>query len=219
MWYIYLDESGDLGFDFVSKKPSKFFTVTVLALSSYDADRKLSKAVKRVLARKLNPRKHRKRIVEELKGTDTTLEVKNYFFDLTKEIKYGLYSITINKRKVVERLMSEKERVYNYIARKVLDQIPFEQNNGNQIQLVIDRCKGRPEIQEFNSYIRRQLQSRINPKTPIHINHLDSKQSTGLQACDLFCWGIFQSYERGNLEWLNIYQKSKVRYKELYFGQ
>ena len=24
MWYLYLDESGDLGFDFVNKKPSRF---------------------------------------------------------------------------------------------------------------------------------------------------------------------------------------------------
>ncbi len=27
MWNLYLDESGDLGFDFVNKKPSKFFTI------------------------------------------------------------------------------------------------------------------------------------------------------------------------------------------------
>ncbi|MEK6700308.1 MAG: hypothetical protein AABZ10_14850 [Nitrospirota bacterium] len=33
MLYLYLDESGDLGFDFFAKKPSKYFTVTVLAVS------------------------------------------------------------------------------------------------------------------------------------------------------------------------------------------
>ncbi len=32
MWYLYLDESGDLGFDFVNKKPSKFFTITILVI-------------------------------------------------------------------------------------------------------------------------------------------------------------------------------------------
>jgi hypothetical protein len=40
-----LDESGDLGFDFVNKKPSKFFTITVLAVRD-DNQRKLAKAVK-----------------------------------------------------------------------------------------------------------------------------------------------------------------------------
>lgn len=53
MWYLYLDESGDLGFDFVNKKPSKFFTVSIL---------------------------------------------------------------------------KEKSRVYNFIARQVIDQIPLEKN-------------------------------------------------------------------------------------------
>ena len=32
MFYIYLDESGDLGFDFEAKKPSKFFTITLLLI-------------------------------------------------------------------------------------------------------------------------------------------------------------------------------------------
>lgn len=219
MWHLYLDESGDLGFDFVSKKPSKYFTITILALSSYEADRQLSRAVKKVLRRKLNPRKKRKRIVEELKATHTSLDVKKYFYLQARPVKFGLYAITINKKKVVQSLMSEKERVYNYITRLVLDRIPFEKNHGETIELVIDRCKGKPEIQEFNSYISRQLQSRINPKTPLFINHLNSIQSVGLQACDMFCWGIFQTYERGNTEWYDIFGKEKVKFKELYFGQ
>ena len=79
MWYLYLDESGDLGFDFVNKKPSKFFTVTILALSSQDNNRKLIRAAKITLRRKLNNPKHHKRIACELKGTGTTMEVKKIF--------------------------------------------------------------------------------------------------------------------------------------------
>lgn len=29
MWLLYLDESGDLGFDFVNKRPSNHFTITM----------------------------------------------------------------------------------------------------------------------------------------------------------------------------------------------
>ncbi len=32
MLYLYLDESGDLGFNFVNRKPSRDFTATVLAV-------------------------------------------------------------------------------------------------------------------------------------------------------------------------------------------
>lgn len=54
MLYLYLDESGDLGFDFVNKKPSEHFTVCVLAIKGAENDRALSKAVRAV--DKLKPR-------------------------------------------------------------------------------------------------------------------------------------------------------------------
>jgi hypothetical protein len=219
MWFLYADESGDLGFDFVNKKPSKYFTLIILALSSYSTDRQLAKAVKKTLARKLNPRNKRKRIILELKGSDTVFAVKEYFYKQVQPIKFGLYTITINKRKVIQSLMEAKERVYNYITRLVLDKIPLESNSGEGINLVMDKCKGKPEVQEFNRYIRRQLQSRIKPQTPLHINHLDSKQSAGLQACDMFCWGIFRKYERQDLEWYQLFIKDKIKFEEIYFNQ
>lgn len=215
MWYLYLDESGDLGFDFVNKKPSKFFTVTILAVSSLQANRKLLKAIKITLRRKLNSPKHRKRIVCELKGTGTTLEIKKYFFEKARDIKFGIFSITLNKKKVFERLTKEKSRVYNFIARKVLDQIPFEKNNGDRVQLILDKSMAKPEIAEFNSYIRRQLEGRLSPDVPLDIYHWLSHENYGLQAADLFCWGLFQKYERENTEWFEIY-KDKVRFDEMY---
>lgn len=42
MLYLYLDESGDLGFDFVTKKPSEFFTICVLAVKGQANDRALA---------------------------------------------------------------------------------------------------------------------------------------------------------------------------------
>lgn len=214
MWYLYLDESGDLGFDFVNKKPSKFFTITILALSSQDANRKLIKAAKITLRRKLNNPKNRKRIVQELKGTSTTFEIKKYFFKKVKNVRFGIYSITLNKKRVFERLSKDKSRVYNYIARQVLDQIPFEKNSGDRVELIIDKSMAKPEIAEFNSYIRRQLEGRLSPNVPLDIYHWLSHENCGLQVADLFCWGIFQKYERQNTKWYDVFAKEKVRFDE-----
>ncbi len=96
MLYLYLDESGDLGFDFVNKRPSKFFTVTILVLDNIGANRNLIKAVKATLRRKLNPPNKRKRIVYELKGSATVLDIKKYFYKQVKEINFGIDSITLN---------------------------------------------------------------------------------------------------------------------------
>jgi len=213
MWYLYLDESGDLGFDFVNKKPSKFFSVTILAISCQDANKQLAKAVKLTLRRKLNNSSHRKRLIQELKGTGTTLEIKKYFYEKVKGIKFGIYSITLNKKMVYERLTKEKSRVYNYIARKVLDKIPFEKNAGARVELILDKSMAKPEIAEFNSYIRPALEGRLSPKIPLDIYHRLSHEHCGLQAADLFCWGIFQKYERQKDNWYKIF-KEKVLFDE-----
>lgn len=216
MWYLYLDESGDLGFDFVNKKPSKFFTITILAVSNIESNRRLIKAVRIVLRRKMNPKGKRKRLSQELKGTNTTIEIKKYFYEKVKDIKFGIYSMTLNKRRVYERLTKNKSRVYNFISRQVLDKIPFEKNSGERVELIIDKCMSKPEITEFNSYIRRELEARLNPNIPLDIYHWKSHENCGLQAADIFSWGIFQKYERGHMVWYDLFAKDKIRLDEQY---
>ena len=212
MWYLYLDESGDLGFDFVNKKPSKFFTITILAVKS-SHNKILRNCVKKTLNRKLNKHKA-KRVVCELKGTHTTLEVKKYFFELVKDIPFSIFSLTLNKRKVFEQLARDKNRVYNYVARLVLDQIKFE-NAKSQVDLYVDKCKSQEQIKEFNRYIFNQLKAKFNPNVPLNFFHKNSKEIPALQAVDLFSWGIFRSYERKDFEWYDIY-KDKVKFNEQY---
>lgn len=214
MLYLYLDESGDLGFDFVNKKPSKYFTITILAVRGFKENRLLLEAVKKTLRRKLNPKGKRKRLVAELKATKTTLEIKKYFYQQLKSIDLDVYAITLNKRRVYETLIQNKSRVYNFIARNVLDQISYEDAN-LRIELTIDKSKSKPEILDFNNYIRRQLEAQIDPKVPLEIYHRNSESSGGLQAVDMFSWGIFEKHERKKIEWFNIF-KSKVKYDSLY---
>lgn len=213
MWYLYLDESGDLGFDFVNKKPSRFFTVVILVIKGSE-NRLLLKAVKKTLRRRLNPKGKRKRIVLELKGTKTTLDIKKYFYNQVKELNFSIYAITLNKRRVYDYLIQDKSRVYNFVVRNLIDHISFEGANV-RIELIIDKSKSKPEIVEFNDYIRRQLEARIDPKIPLNIYHLDSTENTGLQAVDMFSYGIFERHERKRNEWFNVF-KSKVRYDTLY---
>ncbi len=81
MWFLYLDESGDLGFDFVNKKPSNHFTITILAVSTWSRNRAIIKAGDKTLKRKLNRRFFRTRVVQELKASETTLDVKKYLYN------------------------------------------------------------------------------------------------------------------------------------------
>ncbi|MFZ2975470.1 MAG: DUF3800 domain-containing protein [Candidatus Moraniibacteriota bacterium] len=209
MWNLYLDESGDLGFDFVNKKPSKFFTITVLAVRG-ENQKKLAKAVKITLRRKFR----KKQKVDELKGSKCSFAIKKYFYKQSKDVKFALYAITLNKIRVFDRLREDKERVYNYVTRLVLDQIPFH-NADTQVEIVIDRSKTKKNIAEFNSYIIRQIKSKFDPKVPLNVHHYNSKQDFCLQAVDVFCWGIFRKYENQDQEWLEVF-KEKVVYDKQY---
>ena len=206
-WWLYLDESGDLGFDFVNSKPSRFFTLCILATSHSETNRRFGYAVKKTLKRKMRGK-------NELKAANTTLAIKKYAWAMISSDAFGIYALTLNKLRVYDRLTENRERVYNFITRLVIDKIPFEKARG-RIQLVIDRSKGRRQIAEFNTYLSRQLASRISPDIPIDFLHADSCQYAGIQLADLFAWGIFRKYERNDTEWYAVY-KEKVLLEEQY---
>lgn len=205
MWWLYMDESGDLGFDFVNKKPSRFFTLCILATSCHETTIAFKRAVKRTIRRKLNPPGKRTRWVEELKGSRTTLEIKKYAWRMIEDSQFGVYCLTLNKRRVYERLTRDKERIYNYVARLVVDRIPFEKATGN-VQLIVDRSKGQKEIAEFNRYIASALEGRIAPNIAFDLTHEDSRVWPGLQLADMFAWGVFQKYERQNEKWFSVFR-------------
>lgn len=214
MLYLYLDESGDLGFDFVNKKPSKYFVVTILVVKGHEANSRLINGVKKTLRRKLNPKNKRKRIVSELKGTKTTIEVKEYFYRQVRDLDLAVYAIILNKRRVYSSLIKQKSRVYNFIARSVLDQIPYG-NAEQKVELTIDKSKSKPEIVEFNDYIYRQLESKIDPAVPLNIYHVNSIEHCALQAADMFSYAIFEKYERRRDQWFRIV-KEKIKYCSVY---
>ena len=214
MLYLYLDESGDLGFDFVNKKPSKYFVVSILVVKGHEANRRLINGVKKTLRRKLNPKNKRKRIVSELKGTKTTIEVKEYFYRQVRDLDLAVYAIILNKRRVYSSLIKQKSRVYNFIARSVLDQIPYG-NAEQKVELTIDKSKSKPEIVEFNDYIYRQLESKIDPAVPLNIYHVNSIEHCALQAADMFSYAIFEKYERRRDQWFTIV-KEKIKYCSVY---
>lgn len=209
MLFLYLDESGDLGFDFFAKKPSKYFTITVLLVIGSENRKKMANSIKRTLKNKLKKKK-----LSELKGAKTSIEIKRYFYQHVESVPFELYALTLNKKRVYESLANKKDRVYNFIARKVLDVIPIS-NASERINLVIDRSKNKREIKEFNDYIIRQLSGRIDPLIPFNIDHHHSHEDLPLQAVDLFCWGIFRKYEKRDIEWFDVY-KCKVKYDDLY---
>lgn len=209
VWYLYVDESGDLGFDFSAKRPSNNFTVCVLLIRGDEHNRAILSAVRKTIRRKL-PRRE----TAELKGAHTSLEVKQYFYRLAQAIPFEIFALTLNKQRVYPELQTNKERLYNYIARLVLDKVPLTDAT-TRISLTMDKCKNTAEIAHFNHYIEKQVQGRIDPRIPLDIVHTSSHEQRGLQAVDLFSWGIFRSYERHDYAWKRVFA-GKVCFDDVY---
>lgn len=212
MLYLYLDESGDLGFDFVNKNPSSFFTVCVLAVKGQEKDRALANAVKTVIRRKLP--KRQKGITNELKGNTLPMEVKKYFYRLVQALDFQLYAVTLNKKRVYGNLSIEKDRMYNFLARMALEKVRFE-DAAVRVIMTVDKRGTSQETARFNDYILNQIKALIDPLVPLDIIHLSSQESYGLQAADIFAWGFLRKHEKNDREWHDVF-KGKIRSERLY---
>ena len=212
MWWLYLDESGDLGFDFVNAKPSEFFTITILTTCSAKTNKYFKYAIKKTMKRKVN---HGRRFaVDEFHAYETTLSAKQYACRLLQHHSYEVYAVTLNKRRVSDYLAENKAHLYNYIARLVIDKIPFEEI-GDNVMFTVDKSKGSTERQRFNAYIESQLEGRLNPEVQLDIAHVNSTSSAGLQLADMFAWAIHRKYEQHDEACLSFF-KDKVCHEERY---
>jgi hypothetical protein len=206
---IYLDEAGDLGFDFEKPGTSKKMVITLLISDDIYVSDGIRKAVRRTLKNKVNRRKGNKNPLQELKGTGTNQKVKVYFSRQLPASGWRIYCIVLNKKRVYDPLRTRqgKKKLYNFLARFLLDKVDLR-NPGSAVNLIIDRSKTSEEIQDFNRYVANHLEGLLPLNIPLYITHERSHDNPGLQAVDLFCWGLYRKYERNNLEWYNVFKKA-----------
>ena len=69
--YVFLDESGDLGFDFTKGGTTRFFVVCLLVIPTSQDLRLIEKAVERTIRHKIFKDKPSKKPFVELKGSRT----------------------------------------------------------------------------------------------------------------------------------------------------
>ena len=213
---IFLDESGDLGFDWAKSKTSRYFVITLLVCDRREAQDGFKRAVRRTLKNKLNHKKNNRRTTQELKGAATALAIKAYFQRQVPKDGWWIYSVTLNKVRVNPDLQTKsgKKKLYNFLARFILEKVAFP-DSLPAVNLVVDRCKNSDEIKDFNQYVENQLQALLPLETRLFITHEASQENPGLQAVDLYCWGIARKDDKGDRDWYNLYRE-KVIFETMY---
>lgn len=188
--FIYLDESGCLGFK--SPDSTQYFVITFLKIEGEDVHRKVMKAVKRTIRNKTISKN--KKSIYELKGSKTSSSTKGYFIKQMPHEGWKIYSVILNKKRVAPHLQNKegKQKLYNYLVNFLLGNVKLA-TNISQLDLYLDKCKTTKEQKDFNTYITNQMNLPSN--VPFNIDHVLSHQHPAIQAVDLFCWGIAGQYE------------------------
>ena len=181
--YIFLDESGDLGF---SKKSQQYFVIAILITK----DKKpIENCIKRVRQRKL-PKKYKR--IPELKFRNSNRIIRKSVLKCLSKRDVEISYILLNKRRVYRRLQDKKNIVYNYITSFLLQKVLSEESD--KIEFVVDRLYTKRNREEFNSYINYKIRRVLRRTIKISIEHKNSEEERCLQAVDFVAGAIYRKY-------------------------
>ncbi len=187
---IYLDESGDLGFNLTNSSKN----LVMAAMATAD-DRDLSRLPKRV-RRKLNI----SGMDKEIKFSNSSSIIRDYFLEHINVSECWIVWGAVNKRKMENKFGRDRRALYNYLCSKVLCDM-FKSVHSKNINLFIDRSPMKPgQRDELDRLIHEVLKENHsgNFQPKLIVRHLDSLNCQCLQTLDFIVGSIYQSVEHSN---------------------
>lgn len=211
MAFIFLDESGDLGFT-KGKQNSSYFIVTILAI---EEKRVIEKIVKKV---HLSLRKKVKRlsggVLHCYKEKPVT---RKRLLSLVATSDVSIMAICLNKKKVYTNLQNEKHLLYNYVTNILLDRVMTKKliKASTPITLIAAKRETNKFLNEnFTSYLK--LQAKQNHNIPLQVMIRTPSEEKGLQAVDFVSWAIFKKYESKDESYERLVKKKVIEENMLF---
>lgn len=211
MAYIFLDESGDLGFN-PDKKSSKYFVITFLFVENKNPIEKVIKKTAKSLSRK-----ELKKFVGVLHACKEKPKTKVKILSELNKKDISIISIYLNKKKVYTKLKDEKHVLYNYITNILLDRIFTKRiiPKNAPIFLIASRRETNKFLNlNFKDYLRQQTKN--NHKLDIQIEIKPPSSEKCLQAVDFICWAIYQKREKGDESYYNLIKDRVIEESPLF---
>ena len=210
MSYIFLDESGDLGFNFNKKSTSKFFVITFLFTNN---KRPIEKAVRDMYSGPIRIKRNR----GVLHATKERPVIRKRLLKALNEKDCYVMAIYLDKAKVYTRLKNEKQVLYNYVTNILLDRVFTKSRvlDNGKITLIASRRETNKFLNEnFRNYINSQIKNRHKRELLIEIKAPSDEKC--LQAVDFVSWAIFRKYERGETSYYNLIKRKIVEENALF---
>lgn len=209
MAYIFLDESGDLGF---KKTSSRWFLFTIALTSEPRSLERVTKKIWRKLRRK---HKH----IGELHASNEKDITRERMLKALNEIKdLKILCTVLNKEKVYVDLQNQKNYLYNYTANVLLERLHKSGviKDKESLYLYIDSKDTKKALREnFVNYLLNSMKKRRDCRFDIQL--VASHENKSLQAVDFLSWAIFRKYEREDFRFYEII-KDKIVDERLLFA-
>ena len=212
MTTVFLDESGDLGFDFTKNATSRFFVVAALICQdSHSIDKVVKKIFRSFTKTQIRSRHGMLHAFKEDKKTNEHLLRGLAALDISVIV------IRLDKTRVYTPMKNERHLLYNYIVNILLDRlvnlhiVPADQ----PLHVVASQRETSGFLnQNFKSYITLNNDHRIGPKVEVTITPPSTFK--GLQAADCVSWSFFQKYEHGNPTFADLLMSKVVEESSIY---
>jgi len=211
MSYIFLDESGDLGFDFTKERTTNYFVITLLYSSEKKKIEKIVKKIHRGLKKKYKGK------TSHLHASKEKPVTRKRLLALLVKNKINIMVIYLNKRKVYTKLNTEKDVLYNYVTNILLDRIYTKKlvPTDNDILLVASRKETNKFLnRNFKQYLSKQIKN--NFKSTLNVIIKTPFEEKALQAVDFVSWSIFRKYEYNDNSYYNIIKDRIVEENALF---
>lgn len=144
MRYIFLDESGELGFKDLS---SKYFIITLLSCDEgevYSLRRIIKKVREKIVKKKVKK-------YPEIKGNNSSDNVRIDILQRFMKTNSEIFVIILEKSKVYEYLKDKKNKLYNYISNLIINECSFDSPS---VCLIVDKSKSNRSLRDdFDNYI------------------------------------------------------------------
>ncbi len=207
--YIFIDESGDLGFDFSKKgKPSDFFIVGALKVKD---EKSLNRIIKR----------HRKRVKKkmeekkEVKFSNTSPENRKRILRDIASLEIEIFVVYINKHNAYGYIKDDPVRMYSYLLKILVEKCFYEAIN-EDLRIVFDRSFSNVQQEVLELYLKTQNEHLLQTKFKIDMLHIPSHESKGLLCVDFVCGAVLHKIIGKNTAYFDTIKNKVKCMKQLY---
>jgi hypothetical protein len=174
--YIFLDESGDLGF---KPKSSKYFVVAALCTETEKTTTRCIKNVRTGLSKKYTR--------AELKFTESSDVTRRRVLECISKREVSVSYITLNKEWVKPKSRGNLPLIEKRMIARLLSEILTPSHS--PVTITIDKYLPYKDIESFNSYLDLKMPCKVKK-----ITHESSRENNGIQSVDFVAGAIHRKY-------------------------